>query len=285
MSRRSRRAGAFGAAGRTVRAPGGGGVVSVDAVLIDLDGVLYIGDAPVPGAVEALEWLRDEGIPFRCVTNTTRRSRRSVAARLQDLGFAIPEAWCFTPAMAAVRRLGEEGAAACHLIATGDVHRDFEEGGIELVDGEAPFVVVGDAGDRWTYGSMNRAFRLLVGGARLLALERDRYWRDADGLALSAGPFVAALEYAAGVTAEVVGKPSPAFFRLALADLGVPAERAVMIGDDIATDIGGAVAAGLAAFLVRTGKFRPDALAAAPFAPDRVLDSIADLPALLERAA
>ena len=151
------------------------------------------------------------------------------------------------------------------------------------MDGEAPYVVVGDAGDRWTYGSMNRAFRLLVGGARLLALERDRYWRDADGLALSAGPFVAGLEYAAGVTAEVVGKPSPAFFRLALADLGVPADRAVMVGDDVATDIGGARAAGLAAFLVRTGKFRAEALAAAPVAPDRVLDSIADLRALLER--
>ncbi|MEN6342599.1 MAG: TIGR01458 family HAD-type hydrolase [Methanospirillum sp.] len=259
--------------------------MNVDAVLIDLDGVLYVGDAPIPGALEAVEWLRNEKIPFRCVTNTTRRSRRAVAARLRDLGFAIPEAWCFTPALAAVRRLGEEGVAACHLIATGDVHRDFEDAGILLVAEEAPYVVVADAGDAWTYGSMNRAFRLLVDGARLLALERDRYWRDADGLALSAGPFVAALEYAAGMTAEVVGKPSSAFFRLALADLGVPAERAVMVGDDIATDVGGARAAGLRAVLVRTGKFRPEALAAAPVAPDRVLGSIADLPALLEHGA
>ena len=259
--------------------------MNVDAVLIDIDGVLTVGDEPVPGAVDAVGWLRDEGIPFRCVTNTTRRSRRSVAARLEDLGFAIPGTWCFTPAMAAVSRLGEADAATCHLIATGDVHRDFEEAGVELVDGEAPVVVVGDAGDRWTYGAMNRAFRLLVDGARLIALERDRYWRDADGLALSAGPFVAALEYASGVTAEVVGKPSPAFFRLALTDLGVPARRAVMIGDDVGTDIGGARAAGLAGVLVRTGKFRPETLAQAPVAPDRVLDSIADLPALLEGGA
>lgn len=257
----------------------------IDAVLIDLDGVLYVGDDPVPGAVEVVEWLRDERIPFRCVTNTTRRSRRSVAARLRDLGFEIPEAWCFTPALAAVRRLGEEGATSCHLIATGDVSLDFEEAGIRLVDEAAPWVVVGDAGDGWTYGAMNRAFRLLLDGAGLLALERDRYWRDADGLALSAGPFVAGLEYAAGVTAEVVGKPSPAFYRLALADLGVPAERAVMIGDDLESDIGGAQAAGLTALLVRTGKFRPGVLAASRVAPDRVLDSIADLPALLERGA
>ena len=256
--------------------------MKIDAVLIDIDGVLAVGGEPVPGAIEALGWLRDEGIPFRCVTNTTRRSRRAVAARLQDLGFGIPEDRCFTPAMAAVTRLGEEGVATCHLIATGDLHRDFEEAGIGIADGDAPVVVVGDAGDRWTYGNMNRALRILVGGARLIALERDRYWRDADGLALSAGPFVTALEYAAGVTAEVVGKPSPAFFRLALTDLGIPAGRAVMIGDDVETDVGGARAAGLAGVLVRTGKFRPEALAKATVAPDRVLDSIADLPALLE---
>lgn len=259
--------------------------MNVDAVLIDLDGVLYVGEAPVPGAIEAIEWLRDEGIPFRCVTNTTRRSRSAVAARLHDLGFTIPEAWCFTPAMAAVRRLDEEEIPACHLVATGDVCRDFEESGIRLDERSAPCVVAGDAGDRWTYESMNRAFRLLIGGARLLALERDRYWRDADGLALSAGPFVAALEYAAGVAAEVVGKPSPAFFRLALADLGVAAERTVMVGDDVATDIGGAKAAGLAAFLVRTGKYRPDTLAAASVPPDRVMDSIAELPVVLGRGA
>jgi HAD superfamily hydrolase (TIGR01458 family) len=259
--------------------------VTVEAVLIDLDGVLYVGDTPVPGALEAVDWLREKEIPFRCVTNTTRRSRRAIASRLSSLGFEIPEEWCFTPAMAAVRRLREAGAAACHLVAAGDVHRDFEEAGFRLEADGAPFVVVGDAGDGWTYESMNRAFRLLLDGAGLIALERDRYWRDADGLVLSAGPFVAALEYGAGVTAEVVGKPSPAFFRLALADLGVSAGRAVMVGDDVATDIGGARGAGIAGFLVKTGKFRPDALAAAEVVPIRVIDSIADLPAILESAA
>lgn len=255
--------------------------MDVDAVLIDLDGVLYVGDEPVPGAVEAVERLCDAGIPFRCVSNTTRRSRRAVAERLRELGFAIPGAWCFTPALAAVRRLREEKAGSCHLIATGDVRRDFEEAGIRLADEGVPFVVAGDAGDSWTYAGMNRAFRLVLGGARLIALEHDRYWRDADGLALAAGPFVAALEYGAGVTAEVVGKPSPDFFRLALTDLGAPAARAVMVGDDVATDIGGARAAGMAAVLVRTGKFRDADLAAATAAPDRVIGSIADLPDLL----
>lgn len=250
-------------------------------MLIDIDGVLAVGDRPVPGAIEAIEWLKEESIPFRCLSNTTRRSRRGVAARLAGFGMAIPGTWCFTPALAAVRRMREESAASCQLIATGDLHLDFEEARIRLDETDVPFVVVGDAGDEWTYARINWAFRQLLGGARLIALERDRYWRDADGLALAAGPFVAALEYAAGVTAEVVGKPSPAFFRLALDDLGVPAERAVMVGDDVATDIGGAKAAGLRGILVKTGKFRPDTLAGAPVAPDIVIESIADLPGAL----
>ena len=231
--------------------------MSVEAVLIDIDGVLTVGDEPVPGSLDAVQWLHDEGIPSRCVTNTTRRSRRPVAARLGDLGFAIPGGWCFTQDMAAVSRPGEAGTSACRLIAPGDVHRDFEEGGIDLGDGEAPFVVVGNTGDRWTCDSRNHAFRPLVGGARLVALERDRYWRDADGLAFSAG-----------TTAEVVGKPSPALFRLALTDMEVPVGRAVIIGDDVETDIGGTRAASLAAVLVRTGKFRPETLAKAPATPE-----------------
>jgi HAD superfamily hydrolase (TIGR01458 family) len=122
---------------------------------------------------------------------------------------------------------------------------------------------------------MNLAFRLLLDGAILLALEKDRFWMGRDGLLLSAGPFVAALEYASGKSAEVIGKPSPQFFRLALDSMdAVPGESA-MIGDDILTDIGGAMALGMKGILVRTGKFRPDVLAGAGVKPTRVIDSIA----------
>ena len=180
--------------------------MNIDAVLIDLDGVLHVGDAPVPGAVEAVEWLRDEGIPFRCVTNTTQRSpqgRRHPAARSR---FRHPRVLVLHAGPGRRRPAPRGGRRACHLIATGDVHRDFEEAGIRLVDGKRPASSSATPATGWTYGSMNQAFRLLIGGARLLALERDRYWRDADGLALSAGPFVAGLEYAAGVTVRGGGQ-------------------------------------------------------------------------------
>jgi HAD superfamily hydrolase (TIGR01458 family) len=143
------------------------------------------------------------------------------------------------------------------------------------------FIVVGDAGENFTYRNLNLAMRLVLGGAGILALERDRYWIGADGLMLSAGPFVAALEYATGTRATVVGKPAPEFFALALRNTGVKLSEAAMIGDDILTDIGGAQNAGMQGILVRTGKYRADAVAASGIMPDRTIDSIAQIGELL----
>jgi len=123
--------------------------------------------------------------------------------------------------------------------------------------------------------------RLLLDGALLIALEKDRVWMAEDGLSLSAGPFVAALEYATGREAHLVGKPSPDFFGLALQALGIPAGEVAMVGDDIRTDIGGARRAGMAGILVRTGKYRDDTARASGITPDAVIGSVADLPGLL----
>lgn len=252
--------------------------MKVGAVLIDIDGVLYVGDRPVVGADQTLRELDRRGIPYRFVSNTTRRSRRSVAARLQDLGYAVPEPWIVTAPVAAAAHLREGGRTRCFLLTTPDARRDFEEAGIVVVEEGADAVVVADAADGLAYAAMNRAFRLLVDGADLVALERDRYWMGADGLMLSAGPFVAALEYAAGKEAEVIGKPSPAFFHRALREIGAGPGEAAMVGDDIVTDIGGARASGMKGILVRTGKYREETVRRSGITPDLVIDSLADLP-------
>ena len=122
-------------------------------------------------------------------------------------------------------------------------------------------------------------------GARLVSLHRNRWWQTSRGPLLDSGAFVAGLEYAAGVEAEVVGKPSLAYFEAALAELGAGPGEAVMVGDDIDADIGGGQAAGLRTVLLRTGKFREETLAAADAKPDVVLDSIADVPAFLRESA
>jgi HAD superfamily hydrolase (TIGR01458 family) len=248
--------------------------------LLDLDGVLHVGDRPVPGAVEVLQELRDRGFPVRFLSNSTRRSRASVAARLRGLEFSIGEQEILTPAVAAASMLGRKGRSA-FLVTTGDVHRDFGSAGVTLTEDHPDAVVIGDAGDRFTYELLNRATRLVLAGADLIALERDRIWMGAEGPMLSAGPFVAALEYATGKEATCVGKPSPGFFSIALEALGTPASETAMVGDDIESDIGGAQRCGMQGILVRTGKFREEILASSGIAPDLIIDSVTDLSALL----
>lgn len=247
----------------------------IRGVLLDIDGVLYAGGRAIDGGKETIAWLEEQGIPFRCVSNTTSRSRRSIAARLRSMGYEIDDSLIFNPPLAAVRHL--QGKKT-FLLTAGDVREDFIAAGITLIEEGAAAVVVGDAGEGFTYGAMNRAFRMILDGAQIVALEKDRYWMGADGLMLSAGPFVAALEYATGREAIVVGKPSPEFFRLALEDMGIGPSGALMVGDDLRTDVGGAQAAGMRTALVRTGKFRQEVFEASTIRPDLLLPSIADLP-------
>lgn len=154
--------------------------------------------------------------------------------------------------------------------------------GLEVVEHDrsaVAAVVIGDYGERWSYAELNRAFRLLMQtpSPLLVALGMTRYWLADDGLRLDTAPFVMALSHASGVDPVVLGKPARPFFDAALTSLGTTAERTLMIGDDIRGDVGGALAAGTAAALVRTGKFRAEDLEG-DIRPDWVLESIAELP-------
>lgn len=250
-----------------------------DGLLLDLSGVIYIQDEAVPGAAEALQRLRGTGVPIRLVTNTTMRPRRSILERLDRLGIEADPSELLTPATLARRRCEEAGYDSVAMVVLDELREDLE--GLEESEGGVDAVIVGDLGDRWDYQVLNRAFRRLMDGADLIALQKNRYWETAEGLSLDAGPFVAALEYAVGREAEVVGKPSPAFFELALGDLGVSADRAAMVGDDVEADVGGALDAGIAGILVRTGKYREEDVRASGIEPTAIVDSIADVPDLI----
>lgn len=245
----------------------------IRGVLLDVAGVLYDGGAAVPGSVRAVARLREAGLPVRCVTNSTRNPRRVLLDRLAQLGFDIAPEDVFTPAIAARGLLAARGRAA-HLL----VHPDLAEDFADLPrKGDAMTVIVGDAAEHFSYANMNAAFRALERGADLMALAMNRSFNDADGaLSIDAGAFVAALEYASGKTAEVVGKPAPAFFAAALDSMGVKADEAVMVGDDAESDIAGALRAGLGrAVLVQTGKYRPGAETAQDPAPTHVAKDLA----------
>jgi HAD superfamily hydrolase (TIGR01458 family) len=167
------------------------------------------------------------------------------------------------------------------LIMNEDVKEDFA--GLTEADQSVDAVVMGDLGEAFGFEILNRAFRLVMDGAELIALQKNRFWLTPDGLSLDAGPFVAAVEYATGNEALVVGKPAPAFFELVLEDLGAEPSSAAMVGDDVETDVGGAIRAGLGGILVRTGKYREDFVRASGVEPTATVDSIADVPELLDR--
>ncbi|MGA5357016.1 HAD-IIA family hydrolase [Streptomyces purpurascens] len=262
---------------------------SVRAVLIDIDGVLTVSWRPLPGAVEALREVREAGLAVLLVTNTTSRTRASIAGTLADAGFPVSAEDILTAPAATATYLAEHcPGARCALLNSGDIEEDLD--GVTLVDaagtGTAPDVVlVGGAGPEFGWAALDRAFGHLQRGARLVAMHRNLYWRTDEGLRLDSGAFLAGLEQAARVEAEITGKPARAFFEAALARVGAGAGEAVMVGDDVESDVLAAQRAGVTGVLVRTGKFQPEALRAADGTPDHVIDSFADLPALLRGSA
>jgi HAD superfamily hydrolase (TIGR01458 family) len=253
------------------------------AILLDVDGVLHVSGEPIAGAADAVRTLREAGHDLRFVTNNTTRPRARLADELQGLGIELSEEEIETTPLAAGRVLAGSRVLALTMEA---IHEDLARH-VELVDEGADAVLVGGADETpetakvFAWPRLNRAFVELRSGARLVALHRNPWWQTAGGALLDSGAVVAGLEYAAGVDAEVVGKPSRPYFEAALSALGAEAGEATMVGDDVESDVGAAKRLGMRGVLVRTGKFREESLAAADPAPDAVLDSVADLPAWL----
>lgn len=262
---------------------------SVRAVLIDIDGVLTVSWKPLPGAVEALERIRESGLGVALVTNTTSRTRASIAEALAGAGFPVDDEDILTaPAATAAYVSDRFPGARCSLLNSGDIREDLAD--LTLLDDAAPdavpdVVIAGGAGPEFDYASLNRAFGHLQRGARLVAMHRNLYWRTGQGLQLDTGAFLAGLEQAARTEAEITGKPTPAFFEAALARVRSAPEQTVMIGDDIESDVLAAQRVGITGVLVKTGKYLPETHQAASGRPDHVLESVADLPALLDSVA
>ncbi len=243
----------------------------VEGVLIDLGGVIYVGDEPIAGSLGALDRLHREGMPVRYLTNTTRLTHSQLLEKMERVGMQASPEEVFAPASAARDYLLAHDLEP-HLLVHTSLVTEFE--GITGSAGRA--VVVGDAAENFTWQNLNEAFRALEAGAELVALAKNRSFRGKDGkLQLDAGPFVAALEFASQKEAVVLGKPSKDFFFAALDRMGCRPDRAAMIGDDVEADVAGAMAAGLTGILVRTGKYRQGAERSVSPEPDHVADDFA----------
>lgn len=252
-------------------------------ILLDIDGVLHVSGEPIPGSANAVEQLRRAGHSLRFVSNNSTRPRSGLAEELREMGFTIEDSELQTTPGAAARELAGKRVLALVMAA---VVPDLEA--LELVGDHAEAVLIGGCDETlepnqvFSYMNLARAFAEIQAGASFYCLHKNRWWQTARGPMLDAGAFVAGLEYATGVEATVLGKPSPSYFAAALDALEAEPERTWLVTDDVEEDVPGARVFGMRTALVRTGKFRPEALDTASVSPDIVVSSLAQFPALLE---
>ena len=248
------------------------------AFLIDMDGTLYFKGEPCPGAIETVNYLRQERYQLRFLTNTTAKTPKMLHEQMQALGFDIYENEIFNATYACLLYLRSQSEASCHFMVDDAVKAFFKE---IPIDNNAPdFVVVGDYGPKFDFHTLNHAFRLLMDSTELIALQKSPYWFSPEGIFLDCGAFVTLLETASGKTAKIMGKPSKTFFEIALESLQLSPSEAIVVGDDITSDIVGAQATNMRSILVKTGKFTPNQLENPIAKPTWVLDSVSELPQL-----
>ena len=281
-------------------------------LLLDLDGVLILQGASIPGAPEAIAELDRRRMPYRVVTNTSLVSRQTLSSWGRRVGLKIPPERIMSAlsASAAFTARAYPGRPL-FVIASEDARTEFTGQWVlspaeaDEKGSEAAAVVIGDSPEEATYDNLNRAFRLIRGGAQLIGMHKNRWWLTPAGPTLDSGAYVAGLEYAASVRALVLGKPSPAFFREAadelLIEIGAqgavatdgPVERhgrhnLAMVGDDLWTDVLAAQRLGLRGVFVLSGKHGREELDKAAAAgrgggvPDLVAASMTEVLAALD---
>lgn len=245
---------------------------TVKGLLLDLNGVFYVANRTLPGAKEAIAALETSGFSYRYVTNNTTQSTDSMSQSLQAMGLLILPSQIITASHAAVLHLRQMNSPKIYPLVAPDTQKEFAE--FTWSDTDADVIVMGDIGDDWNYRLMNRAFRLVMKGAQMIALHRGKYWQWEAGLQLDIGAFVTGLEYATDQAAIVAGKPNPFFYQTALDTLGLSAAEVAMIGDDIEADVKGAQDVGIKGVLTRTGKYRPEQISKAHITPDEEIEGI-----------
>jgi len=253
----------------------------VHGFLIDMDGVLYRGSEMIRGADRFVKELRERGIPFRFLTNNSQRTRRDVCAKLSRMGIDVEEQHVYTCATATAKFLEmQKPGGTAFVIGEGGLLTALHHHGYAIVDHDPDYVVVGE-GRTFNLELVEAAVRMIAKGAKLIATNMDPSCPTQDGLRPGCGAMVAMLEAATGVKAFSVGKPSPFMMRVARKELNLTTDQTVMIGDTMETDILGGVQLGYQTVLVLSGGTQRESLKHYAYQPGLVVDSIAELHALL----
>ena len=250
-------------------------------ILFDLDGVIYQGDSLISGAKESINLLRQNNIPCRFITNTTRMTKKNLVTKLQSMGLTLEVNEVFAAPHAAVEYCKNMKYTTIDLVVPdNEMEEDFIDFDLHAENPQA--IVLGDMGNLFTFDLLNALFKKILNGAEIVAMHKNKYWHSGNGLTLDLGAFVTALEFATEKEAVVIGKPNPHLFQLAVKPWGLSFQSIYMVGDDIGGDIGGANNVGMQSILVKTGKYREESLKRSEIIPDFIINSVADLPELLQ---
>ena len=243
-----------------------------------MDGVIYKGSEPIPGAVEFINGLKQKNFPFLFLTNNSQRTNRDVCYKLLKMGFDVSDDDIFTCAMATARYLASKTpGGTAYVIGEGGLLNELHNSGYSIVDDHPDYVVVGE-GRTIMLEAVDKAINMIMKGSKLIATNLDPNCPVGGGkYRAGCGAFVAMIEIATGKQAFSVGKPSPVMMRMARKTLQLATDETVMIGDTMSTDILGAGSMGFTTVLTLSGVTKAEDLQQFGYAPDFIVPSIRDL--------
>ncbi len=249
----------------------------IKGLAIDMDGTVYKGSVPIPGAKEFISDLRRNGIPFMFVTNNSSKGRRQYFEKLKGMGFDIDMRNVLTSGTAALRFLKDERKGkSVYVIGTESYLEDVREYGIEL-DDEDPDIVLLSFDRELTYEKINKGYMFIKKGAEFIATHPDDLCPTEDDYDVDIGAFIAMYRYLLDKEPLVIGKPNRLLLDMAASEMGIPADGIAMVGDRLYTDMKMAFDNGLESILVLTGETSMEDLRDSPVRPTYVLDSVADI--------
>jgi NagD protein len=246
--------------------------------LIDMDGVLVRGPALVPGAERFIERLQSRGAEYLVLTNNPNYTPGDLAHRLRTLGLDIPADRIFTSAMATASFLkSQRPDGTAYVLGESGLTSVIHSVGYIITDLNPDYVVLGEG--KFDFEVLTKAMRLLTAGARFIATNPDTGGPLGEGgqWVPACGALAAFIEKATGIKPYFVGKPNPLMMRTALNFLDVHSEDAVMVGDNMVTDIKGGMESGMETILVLTGVTRQEDIERYPYRPTYTFDSVADI--------
>ena len=256
-------------------------ITNIKALLIDLDGTIYFKGKQIPEANETINKLRALNIDLRFITSIDSIPVEAIHKKLRSMRFDISLNEIFSPNVAALKFFENHPGSTCYCLVSDRLMPNFLK--LNWNYDSPDYVVIGDFMDKISSKELNKVFNFIMKGAKILALNKGRFYHTQEGLKINTGSFVTLFEYATNQTSTILGKPSKNFMNLAISDMGLNPSEVAVVGDDISSDILGAINTGAYGILVKTGEYNESILIDSEIIPDLIIDSVADLPLLFSK--